>query len=78
MNSPWRWLPWATQAVYPWYVLHQSLIVLLAYWLVPLQIGPVAEPLLVGVGTVLGCWAITSGLIQRLKWLQPLFGLKQR
>ncbi|OYU44082.1 MAG: hypothetical protein CFE44_14850 [Burkholderiales bacterium PBB4] len=78
LNRPWRWLPWATQAVYPWYVLHQSLIVLLAYWLVPLHLGPVAEPLLVGVGTVLGCWVITSGLIQRLKWLRPLFGLKQR
>jgi peptidoglycan/LPS O-acetylase OafA/YrhL len=76
LNRPWRWLPWATQAVYPWYVLHQSLIVLLAYWLVPLQMGPVAEPLLVGVGTVLGCWVITSGLIQRVKWLRPLFGLK--
>ncbi len=76
LNRPWRWLPWATQAVYPWYVLHQSLIVLLAYWLVPLKIGPVAEPLLVGLGTVLGCWVITSGLVQRVKWLRPLFGLK--
>lgn len=78
LNRPMRWLPWATQAVYPWYVLHQSLIVLLAYWLVPLKIGPVAEPLLVGVGTVLGCWALTSGLIQRVGFIRPLFGLKGR
>ncbi|MBC7918679.1 MAG: acyltransferase [Rhodoferax sp.] len=78
LNRPMRWLPWATQAVYPWYVLHQSLIVLLAYWLVPLKIGPVAEPLLVGVGTVLGCWMLTSGLIQRVGWVRPLFGLKGR
>ena len=76
LNRPWRWLPWATQAVYPWYVLHQSLIVLLAYWLVPLKVGPVAEPLLVGLGTVLGCWVITSGVVQRVGWLRPLFGLK--
>ena len=76
LNRPWRWLPWATQAVYPWYVLHQSLIVLLAYWLVPLKVGPVAEPLLVGLGTVLGCWVITSGIVQRVGWLRPLFGLK--
>ena len=76
LNRPWRWLPWATQAVYPWYVLHQSLIVLIAYWLVPLKVGAVAEPLLVGVGTVLGCWVITSGIVQRVKWLRPLFGLK--
>ena len=76
LNRPWRWLPWATSAVYPWYVLHQSLIVLLAYWLVPLKVGPLTEPLLVGAGTLLGCWAITSGIVQRVKWLRPLFGLK--
>ena len=76
LNRPWRWLPWATQAVYPWYVLHQSLIVLLAYWLVPMKLGAVAEPLLVGGGTVLGCWVITSGIVQRVRWLRPLFGLK--
>ena len=28
LNRPLRWLPWANEAVYPWYVLHQSLIVL--------------------------------------------------
>jgi peptidoglycan/LPS O-acetylase OafA/YrhL len=76
LNRPFRWLPWATEAVYPWYILHQSLIVLLAYWLVPLQLGPATEPLLVGLGTVLGCWLLTSGLIVRTPWLRPLFGLK--
>ncbi len=77
LNRPWRWLPWATQTVYPWYVLHQSLIVLLAYWLVPLKLGVAAEPLLVGGGTVLGCWIITAGLVQRFNGLRPLFGLKR-
>lgn len=76
LNRPFRWLPWATQSVYPWYLLHQSLIVLLAYWLVPLKIGPVAEPLLIGGGTVLGCWLLGSGLIARTSWLRPLFGLR--
>jgi len=76
LNRPFRWLPWATQSVYPWYLLHQSLIVLLAYWLVPLKIGPVAEPLLIGAGTVLGCWLLSSGLIARTSWLRPLFGLR--
>ncbi len=76
LNRPFTWLPWANEAVYPWYVLHQSLIVLLAYWLVPLKLGPVAEPLLVAGGTVLGCWALTSLLIARVKLLRPLFGLK--
>ena len=76
LNRPFRWLPWATESVYFWYILHQSLTVLLAYWLVPLHVGAVAEPLLVRVGTILGCWILTSGLIVRSPWLRPLFGLK--
>ena len=76
LNRPFRWLPWATQAVYPWYILHQSLIVLLAYWLVPMKLGPVLEPLLIGFGTVAGCWLITSGLVVRVDWLRACFGLK--
>ncbi len=77
LNRPFRWLPWANQAVYPWYVLHQSLIILLAYWLIPLKLGGALEALLVGVGTVLGCWLITSGLVARVGWLRTCFGMKQ-
>jgi glucan biosynthesis protein C len=28
--------------------------------------------------TVLGCWALSDGLIRRVGWLRPLFGLKRR
>jgi peptidoglycan/LPS O-acetylase OafA/YrhL len=75
LNRPWRWLPWANEAVYPWYLLHQSLIVAFAYWLLPLHLGPVLEPLLVLAGTVAGCWAIFA-IARRVRWLRPLFGMK--
>ena len=75
LNRPFRWLPWANEAVYPWYVLHQSLIVLCAYWLLPLELGPVAEPLLVLAGTVGGCALLHAG-IRRMRWVRPLFGMK--
>ena len=76
LNKPFRWLPWANEAVYPWYVLHQSLIILIAYWLLPLQLGPVLEPLLVLGGTIGGCWLLHEFLIRRMRWLRPCFGLK--
>jgi peptidoglycan/LPS O-acetylase OafA/YrhL len=76
LDRPLRWLPWANEAVYPWYVLHQSLILLLAYWLLPLQLGPVLEPLLVLAGTVAGCWLLHEFVIRRVRWLRPCFGLK--
>ncbi|HEV8695233.1 MAG TPA: acyltransferase [Lysobacter sp.] len=76
LNRPFRWLPWANEAVYPWYVLHQSLIILIAYWLLPLQLGPVLEPLLVLGGTIAGCWLLHELMIRRVRWLRPCFGLK--
>jgi glucans biosynthesis protein C len=75
LNRPWRWLPWANESVYPWYMLHQTLIIVAVVWLAPLQLGPVAEPALLVAATVLGCWAITAG-VRRVRWLRPLFGLK--
>lgn len=77
-DKPFRWLPWANEAVYPWYVLHQSLILLLAYWLLPLQLGPVLEPVLVFAGTIAGCWWLHAFVIRRVRWLRPCFGLKPR
>ena len=77
LDRPWRWLPWANESVYPWYLLHQSVIIVLVVWLAPLQLGPVAEPALLLAGTVLGCWGITS-VVRRVNWLRPLFGLKPR
>jgi len=75
LNKPFRWLPWAKEAVYPWYVLHQSLIVLIAYWLVPLKLGGAMEASLVLAGTIAGCWGVFA-LVRRVRWLRPLFGLK--
>ena len=77
LNRPFRWLPWATESVYPWYMLHQSLIIGIAYWLIPYKLGPVLEPLLVLAGTVGGCYAI-SEIVKRIGWLRPCFGLKAR
>lgn len=78
LDKPFRWLPWANEAVYPWYVLHQSLILLIAYWLLPLRLGPVLEPALVFAGTIAGCWCLHEFVIRRVRWLRPCFGLKPR
>ena len=51
---------------------------LLAYWLVPLKLGPVLEALLILAGTVATCWLGTSLLISKVNWLRPCFGLPAR
>jgi glucan biosynthesis protein C len=74
LNRPFRWLPWANRSVYPWYVLHQSLIVGLGFTLAPFRLGAVAEPLLILALTIVGCWGITEAA-RRSAMLRPLFGM---
>ncbi|WP_266172104.1 acyltransferase family protein [Dyella subtropica] len=75
LNRPFRWLPYAREAVFPWYVLHQSVMLAVAYWLLPRGLGPVLEPALVLAGTVGGCALLHEFVIRRSRWLRPLFGL---
>jgi hypothetical protein len=76
LDRPFRWLPYCTEAVYPWYMLHQSLIILLVFWLKPMSLGPWLEPALVVSGTVAGCYVLHEFMIRRVAFIRPLFGLK--
>jgi glucan biosynthesis protein C len=78
LNHPWPWLRWANESVYPWYVLHQTLIIVAVVWLAPFALGPVFEPALILAATIGGCWLLTDGLVRRVRWLRPLFGLTRR
>nr|WP_296018059.1 acyltransferase family protein [uncultured Acidovorax sp.] len=74
LNRPWPWLRWANESVYPWYLLHQTAIIVLAVRLAPAQLGPVVEPLALVGGTVGLCWGLTA-VVRCVGWLRPLFGL---
>lgn len=78
LERPFGWLPQATEAVFPWYILHQTLIVGLVFALSPLRLGPVLEPALVLLGTFGGCWLLYDRVISRIGFLRPLFGLKRQ
>jgi len=78
LDRPWRWLPYASEAVLPWYVLHQSIIVAVAFVLVPLHVGSVVEPLIVLMVTLSGCALLHECLIRRNGFLRAMFGMKPR
>ena len=65
-----------TVAVFPFYILHQTVIVLLAHNLKPLHLPPVLEGPLLIVATFGLCLLGYEG-IRRITWLRPLFGLKR-
>ena len=63
-----------TEAVFPVYIAHQTLIVVLAHAFKPLRLAPGLEALLLAVLTIAGCFALFEA-VRRLRFLRPLFGL---
>jgi peptidoglycan/LPS O-acetylase OafA/YrhL len=70
-----RFATYANEAILPWYILHQTLIVIIAYSLKPFGIAPQYEWWLVLSGTLLACY-LGFELIKRTKVTRLLFGLK--
>ncbi|MEO5492718.1 MAG: acyltransferase [Sphingomonas sp.] len=69
--------PMLTEAVFPFYLIHQTVIVLGEFALKSLGLGAAAEFAILVPTTVVGCWAFY--LIGReVNWLRPLIGLRRR
>jgi hypothetical protein len=66
----------ATEAVYPFYMLHQTVTVIAVYWLMQLGAPPVAGFILAVLATFLGTSAIYFVLIRPLRLVRMFFGLK--
>lgn len=66
----------ATEAVYPFYILHQTVTVIAVYWLLRLGTPPAAGFILAVAVTFLGTWLIYAGLVRPWRWVRPLFGMK--
>lgn len=66
----------ATEAVYPFYILHQTVTVIVVYWLLQIGTPPLAGFILAVLATFIGTSAIYFGLVRPLWFLRPLFGLK--
>ncbi len=66
-----------TQAVFPVYILHQTLIVTMAHWLKPVKLAAPVE----GMVLIFLTFTISFGafqIIRRISLLRPLFGLNLR
>lgn len=73
LNRPSPQLRTLNQAVYPCYIVHQTLLIVAAGVLTPLQLGPFIEPVSVLLITLAGC-ALTALLVEKIRILRPLFG----
>lgn len=69
-------LRYLTPAVFPFYILHQTVIVVVAWELRPLGLRPPVEGPLLVLATLLAC-LLGFEVVRRVAWLRPLFGLKR-
>ena len=63
-----------TEAIFPFYIVHQTAIVLLAHFMKPLGLRPLVEGPLLIAATVAICFA-SFEIVRRVGWMRPLFGL---
>jgi hypothetical protein len=66
----------ATEAVYPFYMLHQTVTVIAVYWLLELGVTPAAGFILAVVATVLGTSILYLMVVRPWWFVRPLFGLR--
>lgn len=64
-----------TDAVFPYYIAHQSAIILIAHHIRGLGLSASVEAGIVIAGTVASC-AATYEEVRRVRLLRPLFGLR--
>jgi hypothetical protein len=66
-----------TEAVFPLYIAHQTIIVAVGWWLLPLALPNLAAFAILVVATAAGSWAFY--LVGRsVPWLRPLIGLARK
>ena len=78
LNKPSKYLQYANRAVYPFYILHQTITVILGYYLMDQDWSFIVKGSIMVVGTFLISWFIYDLIILRIPMLHPLFGLKNR
>ncbi|TDQ46026.1 acyltransferase [Permianibacter aggregans] len=75
LNRPSQWLMDIREAAYPTYILHQTVIILLAWPLIDAPLSIAVKAAILIFGTMLCCLAVYALLIRPFAVMRVLFGL---
>ena len=78
LNRPNKALSYANEAVYPFYILHQTITIALGFYLKDADMGFWLKFSIMSIGTFGGCWLIYEFCIRRFNAIRPLFGMKRK
>lgn len=76
-NRDHRWRPTLAEAVFPFYIVHQTIIVAVGWYLLLARAAPLPSFLILLAATVTGCW-LFYWIGRSIGWLRPLIGLQRR
>lgn len=76
LNKPGSVLTYCNQAVYPFYILHQTVTVILGWLVMNLQWNFLSKFTVMSLGTFLISWFIYEFFIRRWILIRPFFGLQ--
>jgi peptidoglycan/LPS O-acetylase OafA/YrhL len=76
LNRPSRLLDRANEGIYPFYILHQTVIVVVGYYVIQVEESILAKFLFVSTVSLLVSWGIYDLLIRPVPVLRFLFGMK--
>ncbi|MEQ1509440.1 MAG: acyltransferase family protein [Sphingopyxis sp.] len=76
LNHDHRWRPMLTEAVFPFYIIHQTIIVVAGWWLLRYSLPAGAAFIILLAVTAGGCW-IFYWIGRSIPWLRPLIGLRK-
>jgi len=77
LNKKSKLLSYCNTAVYPFYILHQTVTVIIAYFLMNWEAAVGLKFLLLSVGIFFMTWVLYEFIIRRVAFIRPLFGLKR-
>jgi len=77
LNKASRILKYRNEAVYPFYIIHYTIIVLIGFWLRNDPMPVFLKFLIMIVGTFGGSW-IFFEIVKRMRFLRLLYGLKRK
>ncbi len=76
LNRPSRILSYMNQAIYPFYILHQTVIIAVGYYVIQVQEGVLAKFLFISSLSLIGTLLIYEFLVRPFRITRFLFGVK--
>ncbi|WP_299259784.1 acyltransferase family protein [uncultured Aquimarina sp.] len=77
LNTKSKLLAYCNRAVYPFYILHQTITITIGYYIMNLHWGLLPKFIILVIGTFGGSWIIYHWIILKIPILHPFFGLKK-